>query len=82
MGYVWFVWFCILHGLGDLKMKKYHDQKTVRERLARPLYRIPFILRPIWLERILVLKIIPFIEGKNPHYKHLGRNCPCMTEGS
>lgn len=61
-------------------MKKYHDQKTIRERFARPLYRIPFILRPIWLERILVLKIIPFIEGENPHYKHLGKNCPCMTE--
>lgn len=57
---------------------KYHDQKTIRERIAKPFYKIPEL--PIPLERFLAGKLIPFIEGDNPHWKHNGLDCPCMTE--
>ena len=57
---------------------KYHDILTLRERLAKPLYRIPML--PVPLERFLAGKLIPFIEGENPHWKHHGRECPCMRE--
>jgi len=56
----------------------YHDEKTLRERIAKPLYRLPEL--PIPLERFLAGKLIPFIEGENPRYKHLGKDCPCMEE--
>ncbi len=56
---------------------KYHDIKTPRERLANLFYRLP-IMPTVSLERFLALRIIPLIAGKNPHSKHLGRDCPCM----
>ncbi len=59
---------------------KYHDQLTIRERIAKPLYKIPEL--PIPLERFLALKLIPFVEGENPHWKHLGKECPCMGENN
>ncbi|HLC24935.1 MAG TPA: hypothetical protein VJJ25_04835 [Nitrosopumilaceae archaeon] len=62
-------------------MKDYHDRKSLREKIARPLYKLP-VLKPIQLERFLALKLIPFIEGENPHWKHLGSKCPCMTENN
>ena len=59
---------------------KYHDRLTFREKLAKLLYKLPIIYMPISFERVLVGDIIPFVEGKNPHWKHLGKNCPCMSE--
>jgi len=56
----------------------YHKEKTFREKIAKPLYKIPEL--PLPLERFLALKLIPFIEGENPHWKHLGKECPCMGE--
>ena len=64
---------------GEKKMiAKYHDRKTIRERLAYPLYRLPVL--PRTLEIFLVLKLIPFIQGEVDHRKHLGSKCPCMWE--
>ena len=59
-------------------MTGYHDEITFRERLAKPLYRIPEL--PVRLERFLAGVLIPFIEGDRPRWKHFGKDCPCMTE--
>jgi len=59
-------------------LTKYHDIRTLRERVAGLLYRLPIFLRPI--ERWLAVSLIPFVEGKNPHSQHRGRNCPCWSE--
>lgn len=65
-------------------MTGYHDEKTLRERLAKPLYKIPISDNPshlrILFERFLAGILIPFIEGDNPRWKHFGKDCPCMTE--
>lgn len=57
-------------------MTGYHEEVTFRERIAHPLYRIPEL--PVRLERLLN-EIIGFIEGDTPSWKHLGKDCPCMT---
>jgi len=57
-------------------MKNYHDIRTPREKIAKLFYKIPTL--PRQLEKFVALKLIPFIEGSNPHWKHLGKNCPCM----
>ncbi len=57
---------------------KYHDRLNFREKIAKLFYRLPYVC--IFTEKILVIKIIPFVEGENPHYVHLGRECPCMRE--
>jgi len=58
---------------------KYHDITTNRERLAKLFYRLP-IMPTVSLEKFVALKLIPFVEGKNPHSIHLGKNCPCWRE--
>ncbi len=58
--------------------KYYHDQRTLREILFRPLYRLPIL--PIPLERFLALKLLPFLIGKPDHNLHAGSDCPCMNE--
>lgn len=55
----------------------YHKDLPLREKLAKPLYKIPDL--PFRLE-LLNLKLIAFIEGENPRWKHLGKDCPCMKE--
>lgn len=60
-------------------MTDYHDIRTFREKTAKLFYKLPVL--PIPFER-LVLRLISFIEPENPHWKHLGKNCPCMQQKS
>lgn len=59
-------------------MIPYHDQQTFREKIASQFYRLPKLPKP--LEIFVIVYIISPLEGKNPHWKHLGKNCPCLTE--
>jgi len=61
-------------------MEDYHSKKSLREKIAHSLYHVPELPKP--LEKFLALKLIPFIEGENPHWKHLGSKCPCITENN
>lgn len=61
-------------------MTKYHDILTARERVAKIFYGLP-VMPTVSLERFVALKLIPFIEGEKPHYKHYGTNCTCWNDG-
>lgn len=58
-------------------MKPYHDRTTPRELVALFFYRLPML--PFKWERRL-LKLIERIEGDQPHWDHMGKECPCMEE--